>query len=205
MNLTVRKRSAIPAGLAGLSVEVPRTLEHMWATLKKLDDAGPWSSADAIHASGVRAPVMNGYVAGLERIRIVKIAGVREDPNGRLKPAATYKLARRPREAPRPPGEAHQQIWTALRALKHASADEIALAASTAEYPVSATTTLRYLTWLHDGGYLACAGDGAARTWRLKPARNTGPYTPQLVSTQFLWDPNESKPGWPTPAEEVRP
>ncbi|MFG1318038.1 hypothetical protein [Xanthobacter autotrophicus] len=190
-----------------IAVHVPRGPEAWWPTICKLDALGaPWAAAEVVNLTASDRRSVVDYVARLLAAGIiVRTAG-----------APTYRLARRPVEAPRlerdgtvSPPTGQQQMWNAIRALKAFNFVEVAHAASTDTRQISSSTAKAYVNALGRAGYLSVlhAGKpGVATLWRLKPSMNTGPIAPAIMRTKFVWDANRAQVvGAAEPAAEVQP
>lgn len=78
-------------------------------------------------------------------------------------------------------GQRQQALWTAMRNLRSFTPAELAYAASTAELPIAGDTARSYVRDLRLAGYVANVG---AASYRLLPARNTGPRAPIVLRTE---------------------
>jgi len=181
--------------LASLSVLVPRWIPEIWQVMRDLDAQGtPWRASEVERLSGAPRNMVDAY---LERLVAARFATSGNEG---------CRLICAPAEAPhRLPGNAQQQMWTALRSLGRVSAAELAHAASTDITKVSLAEARRYLSLLQAVDYVTMEGAGEGCTWRLAPRANTGPIAPMVLRTTFLWDPNSLRPlGHAEPAVEVR-
>ncbi|WP_024278024.1 hypothetical protein [Xanthobacter sp. 126] len=189
-----------------LAVHVPRGPDAWWPAISKLDTIGsPWMVAEVVTLTGSDRRSIADYVGRL------CAAGIAEAvrPN-------CYRLLRRPAETPRlerdgsvSPPTGQQQMWTAIRALQSFSYVELAHAASTDTQPISPVAAQAYVNLLGRAGYLAVlhkAKPGTPAVWRLKPSMNTGPLSPLVMRTKFVWDQNRrAVVGAAETSAEVRP
>ncbi|MDQ2084808.1 hypothetical protein RA307_31905 [Xanthobacteraceae bacterium Astr-EGSB] len=196
-----------------LAIRVPRGQDGFWQVIRELDKKGPWSVGQVDGRSNVEIATVRDFVRRLVKAGIAVVAG----QTSILKPSATlYRLVKRPTETPRlrrdgsavgPTGQ--QQMWVAMRRLQQFDAAELALAATTDETRVDPTAARFYIVRLHAAGYLAMVAPGKTTggraIWRLKPAMDTGPKAPQVMRTQFIFDPNRGAVmGGPVMAQEAR-
>lgn len=193
-------------GEHSLAVHVPRGPEAWWPAIVKIDAiCSPWTVAEVAMLTGSVRRSIQDYVGRL------CAAGIAAS----LRPGC-YRLVRRPTEAPRlerdgsvSPPTGQQQMWTAIRALQSFSYVELAHAASIDTRPISPVAAKTYVNLLGRAGYLAVvqkAKPGTPAVWRLKPSMNTGPLSPLVMRTKFVWDPNRAEVVGPAErAEEVRP
>lgn len=189
-----------------IAVHMPRGPEAWWPAICKLDALGAaWTAAEVVRLTATdRRPVVD-YVARLLAAGIIV----------RTEGAQTYRLARRPVEAPRlerdgtvSPPTGQQQMWNAIRALKAFNFIEVAHAASTDTRQISTSTAKTYVNALGRAGYLNVlhAGKpGVATIWRLKPSMNTGPLAPAIMRTKFVWDANRAQVVGAAEPAEVQP
>lgn len=161
----------------------PEGPQHYWAVMRALNVSGPFAIAD-VHAmtNGPRLSTVKCYVLALAKMGFIESAGTRPTVKGGI--ARLYRIVRDQREAPiRKPartarGEAQQNLWTAMRALRQFRVAELAVAASTDTVPVKIATARAYCRALARADYIAPVG---RCHWRLLPRANTGPLCPALT------------------------
>ena len=81
-------------------------------------------------------------------------------------------------------------IWRTMRILKHFSATELRVTASTDDTPVSETSVRTYIRPLVDAGILI-KSKGQPTRYRLIPTRNTGPQPLIIKRRVQISDPND--------------
>lgn len=122
-------------------------------------------------------------------LAFLKAEGVIETVNAsqRLGEAHRYRILR---DGDAPParradgsmmGERQQALWTAIRALRAFTPSELAMAATTERLPIGSDTARSYVRDLRIAGFLASV---APSTYRLLPARNSGPRAPIVMRTE---------------------
>lgn len=158
---------------------------------------------------GVANSTVQQWVNAMKRQGEIIVVGARSSIAG--KQAHVYGVFRMRREAPvvrRPDftgrlGRAQQQLWNAMRTLPNFSIQELAVAASTEERPVSRNTANKYVAALARAGLVAAielpvhgrkGRTGAiAGMWRLLKHHNRGPAAPQILQARFVFDPNRDE------------
>lgn len=199
---------------------VLRGIEHFWSVIRELDVAGPWTVHDVYMQSNVgdrstvsdfvRRLVAAGMaVEGKERVAVA----------GPSKTATTYRLSgHQPMRAPRlrrdgtsaDQGRGQQQMWNVMRgplARNGFTFHDLVLWGSTDEIRVAKETARKYTSHLAGAGYLLQlrAGEpGKPALWRLKPAMNTGPRPPLILTARIVFDQNRMTAA-PFEAEEAQP
>jgi hypothetical protein len=188
-----------------LTVRVPRGNDGYWAIIRRLAESqGTFTAADVDGASNTDIGSVRRYVRALHRAGFLDV--VRIERTKAKQPRHVYALKVNQATTPRFRGDgtpigvaAQKQIWTAIRALKQFTLPELVFAATTPECRFGAVWAKRYLTMLHQAGYLVqlkpAAGQHRHATWRLKPSMDTGPRPPERrrITTDALWDPNLKK------------
>lgn len=177
-----------------LTARVPRGEAGFWSIMLALDARGPWAVPDVEAESNVKPGGVAQYLRKLVKAGIARQTGTRPAP---ARPCKLYRLAKRPREAPRLKADGgeigrgeFERLWCAMRALKQFSLAELAFAAATDTDKVKLKTAERYVHALVRAGYLASLGGGA---FRLKPSMNTGPLPPAILRLRVVWDRNEKR------------
>jgi hypothetical protein len=100
-------------------------------------------------------------------------------------------------------GQVQQQVWNTMRMLSLWTLEELALAASTKERPVSRNAANKYVAALVRAGIVSIVkgpaygeiGHMGARSgfYKLNPAANSGPAAPQILRAKFVFDINKQK------------
>lgn len=107
-------------------------------------------------------------------------------------------------------GAGREQMWRTMRMIRgDFSWRDLAIAASTAEVPVSEADALDYCANLAKAGYLAVVakgkgvgaglgkgGTGIPTRYRFIPAKYTGPKPPMVQRVQSIFDPNLGRIVW---------
>jgi hypothetical protein len=158
---------------------------------------------------GVTNSTIQQWVNAMKRQGELKVVGARPSIAG--KAAHVYAVVRIRAAAPvvrRPDfsgifGRAQQQLWNAMRTLPNFSIQELAVAASTEERPVSRNTANKYVAALARAGLVAAIEPPAhgrkgrtgsvAGLWRLLKHHNRGPQAPQILQARFVFDPNRDQ------------
>lgn len=198
---------------------VLRGIEHFWSVIRELDEAGAWTVHDVYlrsnvsHRSTIADFVRRLVAAGMA----VETDQRRETASGI--PARQYRLnGPKPRRAPRlrrdgtaaDQGRGQQQMWNVMRgplARDGFTFHDLALWGSTEQVCVATETAKKYVQHLADAGYLMQLRAGAPckpAIWRLKPAMNTGPRPPLILTAKIVFDQNKMTAA-PFEAEEVTP
>lgn len=180
-----------------------------WGVIKRLDEAGPWSTADVHGETNTpRGPVC-AFVAKLRKAGIAKLIKVERTRHGR--PKNLYRLARRPNDVPRLRGDgspseprAQEALWRTIRTLKTFGLRELAFLATSGRKAVPLSTARWYCRKLLGAGYLVEV-PRSVRTigYRLKPGMDTGPKAPVVLQVQSVWDPNLQRSMGEAIAKEV--
>lgn len=183
----------------------PQGPQHYWAQMVALSRKGGFTITDIYKASSQRArSTVKDYV----RFCFAEghLLQVGEQPTVKNRQATLYKV-RDPRLAAPiqrradfedDRGRRAQQLWTAMRALRVFTAQELAIAASTDAVPVPESTARGFLRLLAKAGYVAEVGTRTSRGqrahWKLLPAFNTGPLAPaRIESGTVLYDRNNGR------------
>ncbi len=187
--------------------------EHMWSVVRSYGVGGTFTATD-IHGrtNGARRTTVRTYLTQLVAIGHIAKAG--EARNGSI----IYRVAKAPAEPPRigRDGTARsitllKQMWSTIRSplgRSGFSARDIAAYSSLADAPVSVDRARRYLRCLDRAGYLqrlTTTGAAAEPRWRLKPAMNTGPKPPAVLTATLMYDRNRNEVIGETIADEVSP
>lgn len=180
---------------------VLRGQDHYWSAIRALGSAQEiFQAKDVLGASNRGSGQhINEFLKKLVR------GGYVEKVDG------GYRLLRRPMlvpslradGTPAPGGLCQQQVWNALRSIGDwASTEEIAFVASTEDVPVPRPTASQYLAHLERAGYLL-GKRTRTKSWRLKPAMNSGPQAPIIIRARAVYDRNSGNLVGPIAAEEV--
>lgn len=197
-----------------------RGIEHFWSVIRELDAAGPWTVRDVYMRSnaGDRATV-GDFVRRLVAAGMAIETSDRVPVAGPSKSAPTYRLCgATPMRAPRlrrdgtaaDQGRGQQQMWNVMRGPLSRNGftfHDLALWGSTDEIGIAKETARKYVQHLAGAGYLieVRAGKPAVPAiWRLKPAMNTGPRPPLILTARIVFDQNRMTAA-PFEAEEAQP
>lgn len=184
---------------------LPQGPQHYWTQMVALSRKGGFTVTDIYKATSQRArSTVKAY------IRFCFTEGhllqIGEQPTVKNRQATLYRV-RDPRLAAPiqrradfedDRGRRAQQLWTAMRALRVFTAQELAIAASTDAVPVPETTARGFLRLLARAGYAAEVGTRTSRGqrafWKLLPAFNTGPLAPaRIEGGTVLYDRNNGR------------
>jgi hypothetical protein len=177
----------------------PRGRPYMWAAMKQLSASGGFTIGD-VHGQtrGTSLVTIKGYLAFLRKAGALVEVGRRATVKNRE--AVIYRIAPGISQEPeqRAAGSAfglrHQQLWTALRALKGmVTPRELALSASTDDVPVGEGSARRYLSCLNVHGLVHSDRSAKPFRYRLLPAGNLGPKAPIPRVDGGLYDPNTAR------------
>lgn len=202
-----------------LPVRVPRGHDGYWAIMLRLQkEQGCFTVHDVDDASNANVRCIKRYLKGLVAAGFAEPLSNRPHAIRGKYPTPLYRLLKQPVTAPRVRadgsliwGEAQEQIWIAIRNLKQFTLAELLFAATTDKLKPKAPGARHYVHLLETAGYLVVVSAGKTRgprTWRLKPAMNTGPLPPSIkqIAGKFVWDQNLEKFIGPAPAaQEVKP
>lgn len=163
-----------------------------WSAMRSLTlSVGGFTIRDVAEHCGARSEnTVECYVHACAREGHLDVVGERPPatPTGRPFKLYAVKVTER-LEAPfekadRTPklGAAHQQLWTAMRALPRFTTRELAVLASTDEVAISSDTARIFCWKLEQAGYLQDLGkDGRWRVLRIRPGKSTGPIPPAIT------------------------
>lgn len=174
----------------------PRGRPYLWSVMKRMSASGGFSITD-LHGEtrGTSLVTIKGYLAFLRKCGAIVEIGRR--PTSKSREAVIYRVAPGISQEPRqrrdgsPFGLRHQQLWTALRALKGmVTARDLALSASTDDVQVLEGSARRYLTALARAGLVHADHGCRPFRYRLLPAGNVGPQAPIPRRDGALFDPN---------------
>lgn len=190
-------------------VALPRGPEHYWKMARSFGAAGFTLEQLAGCTNGVAYSTVKHWVYDMVKIGAIRVVGERKSSIGL--PAKIYAVAIRAAKAPVQRrseyqgvrGRLQQQMWTAMRTLGAFRLVELALCASTEEFPVKLRTAEGYVRCLTRAGLLIPVvpykrggngrGVGAkAGVWRLKKSADTGPLAPKVFSASIVFDANRA-------------
>ena len=163
-----------------------------WALMRELTlSTGSFTCRDIAERSGARSEnTVECYVHACARDGHLDVVGDRSPatPTGRpfklYAVKVTEKLDAPFEKSDRTPkmGAAHQQMWTAMRALPRFTTRELAVLASTDDVAISSDTARIFCWKLEQAGYLQELGrDGRWRVLRIRPGKSTGPIPPAIT------------------------
>lgn len=181
---------------------LPRGPQHYWSQMVALSRKGGFTITDIHKASNGRSrKTVKCYILFCVEHGHLKAVGERVTEKNRA--AIVYKVQnlrsvapiQRRRNFADDAGRRAQQIWTAARALRQFTIQELAVAASTDAVAVSEVRARAYVGVLAKAGYLVELGSrphpGLKARWRLMPAFNTGPFAPAVIERgTVLYDRN---------------
>ena len=184
-----------------MRLKLPRGFEDFWSLMLELDARqGSFTTAEIVGETNVQRQSVEHYVARLAAAGIVKL--VEQRRRAPMLRENVYRLARRPKAAPRVRADgtviartAQECLWTSIRSLVTFTTRDLAFAA-TVDRPVRLKTAQRYVNELARAGYLTAHHPHGSRrpaVYRLKPAMNTGPQPPSVLVTEQVWDRNLKK------------
>jgi hypothetical protein len=171
---------------------------HYWAVMRELTlTAGGFTVRD-VHdrTNGPRPSVVKEYIRRCRKAGAVAPVGSRDV--GSHHPAVIYAARLDLLDAPvvrradyaADRGRRLQQIWQAMRLMGAFSVPELVVTASTDEVEVRPSLARLYVAALARAGYLVEIGHrmrrGQIATWRLLPARNTGPQAPAMTKAGIV-------------------
>jgi hypothetical protein len=90
-------------------------------------------------------------------------------------------------------GQGRQQMWNAMRILKHFRAIDLAFNSSTDTLKIAESEAKSYCAALCKAGYLV---GKAEQNYMLIPSMWTGPQPPQIQRTKQVYDPNLRRVVW---------
>jgi hypothetical protein len=194
---------------------------HFWRCIRALGRDGNAFSASALRAMSdePRIETVTTYLRRLTSAGVLTVEGSAYNAASR-KHERTYLLVR---DQETPPAltkdgklsvrqtSASQAMWNVMRGPLGRNgftfADLVAWG-STEVAPIAAWTAKSFIQALNAGGYLLQLdpGGGPKRAvWRLRPAMNTGPKPPMILTAKLVYDQNRGKVAGPVIAEEVEP
>lgn len=192
-----------------IPIALPRGPEHYWNMARGFGAEGFTLEQLAGCTNGVAYSTVKDWTYAMVAQGAIKAIGARKSSIGL--PAKIYAVAIRATKAPvqrradyqGKRGRVRQQVWTAIRGLKTFGLAELAVSASTEEYPVKLRTAEEYVRRLTNAGLLIVVtpykrggngrGVGAkAGVWRLKKSADTGPLAPKVFNASIVFDANRS-------------
>lgn len=184
-----------------LSIAVPRGEEGFWAIILELDRHAPWTVRQVADRTNVALQDVAAYVMKLRRGGYAE--AIAENAHGRPLPAAkVYRLVKRPLQSPRLsregrelPEPATEQLWRAMKMLKHFTPADLAEAC---QDDVSIAAAKNYAYQLAAAGVVS---KGAASFHLVK---NLGARAPKILDAKLVFDPNSRKVVGASVTREVR-
>lgn len=100
-------------------------------------------------------------------------------------------------------GRPTEQMWRTVKMLRSFTSADLAINASTEEFPVNEDHARQYCAILAKAGYLLTHPYTAKiPLYAFIPSRNTGPKPPTLLRPQVVYDPNERQIVWHADLDE---
>lgn len=206
-----------------LAIENPgrpvlRGIEHFWKVIRELDAKGPWTVHDIDLRSHTHPATIRDYVRRLVAAGIAIDTGEMRETAPNTTPTKLYRLGdQKPMRAPRlrrdgtsaDQGRGQQQLWNVMRGPLGRDGFtfvDLSLWGSTEEIRVTRETARKYVQHLAGAGYLLqvrAGKPGKPAVWRLKPAMNTGPRPPLILTARIVYDQNKGTAA-PFEAEEAK-
>lgn len=202
------------------SEPVFRGQEHFWRVARALGADGRTFTASAI-ASVSAEPHIGTITTWLRRLWK---AGILAQDGFALnawsgRKEAAWRLMQSPEALPiigrdgkvKRPRSVRQQMWNVMRGPSGREGftyADLVTYGSTDDLPVRAVTAKSYIQELKRGGYLIQldpGGPGRPAIWRLRPAMNSGPLPPMVLTAKVVFDQNRGRVVGETVAEEVQP
>jgi hypothetical protein len=193
-----------------VKVTLLRTPEFYWAKACEFtrEKQGFTSAELAGCTSGVTIATVQKWLHSMTRQGELKIVGSRPAMAG--KRAHVYAVVRIRATPPKLErgfegvlGRVQQQLWNAMRTLPNFTIQELAVAASTEERPVSRNAANKYVCALWRAGMVLAVerpvfgrkgvSGVAPGLWRLLRQHNRGPAAPQILQARFVFDPNRDQ------------
>jgi hypothetical protein len=191
------KRHSPPVALRGP--------QHYWAVMCRLTlGQGAFTLREVFgYTNGVAPRTVKLYIQRCHRMGAISVVDIGTSASGGevyryavLTPDSEAPILRRATFAD-DRGRRAQQLWTAMRALRHFAITELAVAASTDDLVIDQRRTREYVRALATAGYVVEIGTrarvGLPARWRLMPQANTGPKAP-AITKDGLVDRNLSGP-----------
>ena len=170
---------------ASANIRVPVGSAAIWAAILQVADenAGRFTIAAVDAACDQPLSTIIDYVTRLDRRKIVS----RVTRRGGL-----FQVNQRPKAAP-PNRPEQEHLWTAMRALKSFTVNELCYAATTDTQKIPRPFARRYVERLVEAGYLSPGkptGDDKSLVYRLKPGMSNGPLAPVVIRMVAVFDRN---------------
>jgi len=196
-----------------------RGQEHFWRCIRVLGRDG-----NAFSASGLRAmtdepriETVTTYLRRLTSAGVLRIEGVAFNAANR-RHERCYVLVRDQETPPAITKEgrlaarqtsAQQAMWNVMRgpmARQGFTFADLVAWGSTETVAIGEWTAKSFIQALNRAGYLLQLDPGGPRKkalWRLRPAMNTGPKPPMLMTAKLVYDQNRGRVAGPLIAEEA--
>ncbi len=178
--------------------------ERIWAVIRRLKTFTVPQLQGELKGF-VPLATIRTYLQGLENAGFIEFLGSVPRDDGRPGTVNLYKLVNDCGvEAPRvrkdgsfvTQGRGREQLWRTMKILKSFTPRELTIAASTEDHAVKESETQRYVTFLHQAGYLIRIDEADSKhqaRYRFNTRKNTGPKPPQVQRLKTLYDPNLGK------------
>ena len=194
------------------SLRVPRGIDGFWSIITEIDLIGPWTIRAVAASTNVHLRNVSAFVDTL-------VAGgyavvVDSPPRGPKLPAAkTYRLLKRPADAPRLrrdgselPEPHIETLWRTMKIAKTFTTSELAALSSTGERVVKISTARAYLRDLLRVGIIVEIRPGrSGQEAHYRLVRNLGSRAPKILNTHVVFDPNANAVVGEAIAREVSP
>lgn len=185
----------------------PTGRQAVWLAIREI---GEFTLRDLWLTTNVDRATVRTYVESLAKAGILETFSSGKATSGQKGQQPTvFKLVRDCGiEAPRVDrdgnpviqGAAREQMWRTMKMVRgDFTSEELAIAASLEDSPVSPVDAKDYLRHLAVAGYLAITQRGRSGKpgrYRFNPAKNTGPKPPMIQRMQTVFDPNLGKIVW---------
>lgn len=197
-----------------------RGQDHFWRVARTLGADGRAFTASAIAALSDEPHVgtISTWLRRLARAGFVARVG-RQRSTASPQTEQAWALASSPDVLPvisrdgtvSRPRSARQQMWNVMRGPAGRNGWtylDLLQFGSTEDLPIRPNTAKSYIQELKRGGYLLQldpGGPGRPALWRLRPAMNTGPLPPMILTAKLVYDQNRGRVFGEALAEEERP
>lgn len=178
------------------SLRLPHGNDAMWALIKEMDEAGPWTMRQLEYRTNLSRGALKRFVKNLVANGFAGIVG--EEPVRALPPKQIFALLKRPVQAPRfgldgkPLDETKiETLWRTMKFAKVFTSADLASLASTDERPIPLGYVKGYVSLLLQAKVLVIAAPHRSNKpaiYRL--ARNLGARAPMVLEARVLFDPN---------------
>jgi hypothetical protein len=194
-----------------------RGQDHFWRVMRALGADGRAFSASQVAALSAERGVdtICTYVRRLSEAGYVEALGKKK--TGRGRPEQTYRLLKTPETAPavtkpgtppKRPTSAQQAMWNTMRGPMSKAgftAHDLVAYGSTDDLRIATATAKRYIAALRKAGYFIIIDPGGPNRpsiQRLRPAMNSGPRPPMILTAKLVFDQNRERVAGEVIAEE---